>query len=313
MIGTRNRGYFLAIIGQDTIHIVRSVALWHIGEFRTHIAHRALLIYHVVYLQVRRYRQLILGLYHVEVTIHDTRNIRHIWNHTQHLVEIKLAHADGDILQCIFVVIVGINTHTHTARTFQHQVGRYTAIVSQHQIVILIGCKFLVSQHRMRIYQGKLHTVRLQHGSQTHIHTQAVVGIIDTCLQVGSQILHLSIHQGTEHILRIIPVVLYASRVADSIRLGMNRGTDGIYLHAARHQRIDVEIALESGCRRRIEVHLHRLEVVSHILDEARDEVILSRSEIDMTKRKTVSNLHLVYMMVLELGNQFFLQTHHLS
>ena len=89
-------------------------------EFRTHIAHRALLIYHVVYLQVRRYRQLILGLYHVEVTIHDTRNIRHIRNHTQHLVEIKLAHADSDILQCIFVLIVGINTHTHSARPSQH-------------------------------------------------------------------------------------------------------------------------------------------------------------------------------------------------
>ena len=164
----------------------------------------------------------------------------------------------------------------------------------------------------MRIYQGKLHTVRLQHGSQTHIHSQAVIGIIDTCLQVGAQILHLSIHQGTEHILRIVTVVLYASRITDGVRLGMNRGTDGIYLHAASHQRIDVEIALESGYRRRIEVHLHRLEVVSHILDEARDEVILSRSEIDMTKRKTVSNLHLVYMMVLELGNEFFLQSHHL-
>ena len=92
----------------------------------------------------------------------------------------------------------------------------------------------------------------------------------------------------------------------------MNRGTDGIYLHAAGHQRIDVEITLKSGYRRRIEIHLRRLEVVSHILDEARDEVILTRSEIDMTKRKTVSNLHLVYMMVLELGNQFFLQSHHL-
>ena len=164
----------------------------------------------------------------------------------------------------------------------------------------------------MRVNKGKLHTVRLQHGSQTHIHSQAVVGIIDTCLQVGTQILHLSIQQGTEHILRIIPVVLYASRIADGVRLGMNRGTDGIYLHAAGHQRIDVEITLESGYRRRIEIHLRRLEVVSHILDEARDEVILTRSEIDMTKRETVSNLHLVNMMVLELGNQFFLQSHHL-
>ena len=32
-----------------------------------------------------------------------------------------------------------------------------------------------------------------------------------------------------------------------------------------------------------------------------------------MTKRETISNLHLVYMMVLELGNEFFLQSHHLS
>ena len=88
----------------------------------------------------------------------------------------------------------------------------------------------------MRVNKGKLHTVRLQHGSQTHIHSQAVVGIIDTCLQVGTQILHLSIHQGTEHILRIVTVVLYASRITDGVRLGMNRGTDGIYLHAASHQ-----------------------------------------------------------------------------
>ena len=52
LVGTRNRGYFLAIIGQDTIHIVRSVALWHIGEFGTDISHRTFLVYHVVYLQV---------------------------------------------------------------------------------------------------------------------------------------------------------------------------------------------------------------------------------------------------------------------
>ena len=188
---------------------MRTVTLWHIGKFRAHIAHRTFLVGHVIYLQIRRNREFFLGLDKVEVTIHDTRDIRHIRNHTQHLVQIEPAHADGDILQGILVLIVGIDTHTHIARCcLQHQIGRYTSVITQHHIVGIIGYELLITQYRMGIYQRHFHTIRLQHGSESHIYTQLIGCIIEASLDIGAMLLYLTIYQCPEHILRIMTVVL---------------------------------------------------------------------------------------------------------
>ncbi len=209
LIGTRNGSHLITLIGKDGIYIVGAVTLWHIGKLRAYIAHRTFLISHIVYLQIRRNREFFLGLDKVEVSIHDTRDIRHIWNHTQHLVQIEPAHADGDILQGILVLIVGIDTHTHIARCcLQYQIGRNTAVITQHHIVGIIGNKLLITQYRMGIYQGNLHTIRLQHSSESHIHTQLIGCIIEASFDIGTMLLHFTIYHCPEHILRIMRVVL---------------------------------------------------------------------------------------------------------
>ena len=163
----------------------------------------------------------------------------------------------------------------------------------------------------MRINQGKFHTIRLQHGSQSDIYTQFVGCIIDTCLDIGTMLLNLAIYQSTEHILRIVLIVLNTCRITDSISLRMDQGTDGIQLYSTCYQGIDIHITFKSSQRRSIQVHFYRLEVISHIFDEARDEIIPAGREINMSEREAVTYLNLIDATVLKLLPQFLLQSHH--
>ena len=81
----------------------------------------------------------------------------------------------------------------------------------------------------------------------------------------------------------------------------MYLGTNGIQLHATRHQGVYVHISFESCHRRGIQLHLHRLEMVTHIFDESRNKVVLTCRKIDMSARETVANHHLINATVLEL------------
>ena len=153
----------------------------------------------------------------------------------------------------------------------------------------------------MGIYQRHFHTIRLQHGSESHIHTQLIGCIIEASLDIGTMLPHLTIYQCPEHILRIMTVVLNTGRIADGISLRMDQGTDGIQLHTTRYQGVDVHISFESRHRRSIQLHLHRLEMVAHIFDESGNEVILTCRKVDMSARETVANHHLIDATVLEL------------
>ena len=153
----------------------------------------------------------------------------------------------------------------------------------------------------MGIYQRHFHTIRLQYGSESHIHTQLIGCIIEASLDIGAMLLYLTIYQCPEHILRIVLIVLNTGRIADGISLRMDQGTDGIQLHATRYQGVDVHISFESRHRRSIQLHLHRLEMVTHIFDESRNKVVLTCRKIDMSARETVANHHLIDATVLEL------------
>ena len=80
----------------------------------------------------------------------------------------------------------------------------------------------------MGIYQRHFHTIRLQHGSESHIHTQLIGCIIEASLDIGTMLPHLTIYQCPEHILRIMTVVLNTGRIADGISLRMYLGPNGI-------------------------------------------------------------------------------------
>ena len=312
-ISTLHGSHILALVGQDAIHIVGAIALWHIDEFGTDIAHRTFLIDQVVDVQIRRDRKFLLGLNHVEVTIHDARDVWHIWDDAQYLVEIEVTQADGDVLQGILIIIVGINTHAHAARSRQKQVGRNTLVIAQHQVVVLVGGKLLVAQDRMRIYQGDLDAVVLHQSRQTDINTQLVLGIEELGMDIGASLLQLAIDQGTESILRIVLVVLHPSHILDGIALGMNQGSNRIQLYALCHQGIDIHIAIQASYRRSVQVHLHGLKLITTVLQEARDEIALARSKIDVPHREILAKADLVYLAILHLTHQFLLQTIYMS
>ena len=310
-IGTLHGGYLLTFIIENAIDIVRAITLRHIDELGADIAHRTLLIHQVGDAEIGRHGEFLLGLDDVEVTVHDAFNVWHVRDDAQHLVEVEVAQADGDVLQGILIVIIRIDAKSHVARRLQHQVGRHTLVISQHQVVVVIGSELLVAQDRMCIYQRHLDAIVLHHGCQTDIHAQLVVGIIYLGGDIGATLLQLAIHQGTEGVLRILLVVLHSCRILDGIPLGMDERTDGIELDALSYQGIDVEITIQACYRRGVQVHFHRLELITAILDEARDEVALACREIDMSQRELATDTHLVDAAFLHLGCQFGSQAIH--
>ena len=235
-VSTLYGSYFFTLIIEETIYIMRTVALWHVNEFSTDISHRTLFVNHIVDVQIRRNREFILGLDNMEVAVKNTRDVRHIRNHAEHFIQIKLAHAHRKILQRFFVFIIAIYTDTHAVGCLQNQIGRNTVVIAQHQIVIIVGSKLFVPQDRMGIDERNLHAVFQQQRLQTHIYTQSVFGIIDAGIDIGTLLLQFALYLCPEHILRIMLVVLNTCCIADGIALSLHQGTDRIQLHATRYQ-----------------------------------------------------------------------------
>ena len=172
----------------------------------------------------------------MEVAVKNTRDVRHIRNHAEHFIQIKLAHAHRKILQRFFVFIIAIYTDTHAVGCLQNQIGRNTVVIAQHQIVIIVGSKLFVPQDRMGIDERNLHAVFQQQRLQPHIYTQSVFGIIDAGIDIGTFLLQFALYLCPEHILRIMLVVLNTCCIADGIALSLHQGTDRIQLHATRYQ-----------------------------------------------------------------------------
>ena len=151
LIGTLNCCHILTLISQNAIYIMRTIALRHIDKFRPNIAHRTFLIDKVINLQIRRNRKFFLCLNNVEVTIHDARNIRHIRNDAQNLIQVEFTQTDRYILQCVLIFIIRIDSHAHTTRSSQQQISRYSLVIREHQVIISISLKLLIAKNWMRI------------------------------------------------------------------------------------------------------------------------------------------------------------------
>ena len=236
LVSTLHGSHFFALIAKEAIYIMRTITLWHVNEFGTDISHRTLFVNHIVNVQIRRNREFILGLDNMEVAVKNTRDIRHVRNHAEHFIQIKLAHAHRKILQRFFVFIIAVYADTHAVGSLQNQIGRNSVVIAQHQIVVIVGSKLLVTQDWMGINERNLHAVFLQQRLQSHIYTQSVFGIIDAGIDIGTLLLQFALYLCPEHILRIMLVVLNTCCIADGIALSLHQGTDRIQLHATRYQ-----------------------------------------------------------------------------
>ena len=107
LVGTRERSHLLVVLSDDGIDIVRSVLLRHIDHLGPHVAHGRVLIDEVMDRHVARDGEVALRLHDVVVAVERARDLGCEGQHRQHLLQFKLVHGEGDILQHRRVGVVG--------------------------------------------------------------------------------------------------------------------------------------------------------------------------------------------------------------
>ena len=98
----------------------------------------------------------------------------------------------------------------------------------------------------MSIGKTHLDAVFLHHCRQTYTHAQLAVGIINASSDIGASLSQLAIHQCLEYVLRILLVVHNPRRIPDGVALGHHVGTNRIQLYTLCHQRVDINMTVQT-------------------------------------------------------------------
>ena len=229
----------MAVVGEDAVNIMTAVGLWHVGEFASHVAHGVALVDHVGHIDRRRNRKLVGGLHHVEVAIEDARHVWRERNHCQDFSKVELMERDGYILQRVGVLIIGIDLHTHAIGRPEAHVGADASVVAQVNVVAVVHGKALVAQHRVVAIEVQADAVLLHGGLHGEAHAEAVLPVVEACLDVGAALIEAAVGKGVEDILGIVLAVLHVERVGHVALVRREVQANGVDLETIHHQRVD--------------------------------------------------------------------------
>ena len=155
----------------------------------------------------------------MEVAVHDTRYVRGIGHHREHLRQIKAVKAGSDVLLGFLILVIGIDLEALSVSGLQIQVGRNALVLCQEHIVVFIDLEFLVAKNGVfRVQTGHDSAVHhLCHGSE--LGTQTVLLVIEPQVHARAIRQKIAVEERVEYVLRIVLVVLYLPVIGHVCRI----------------------------------------------------------------------------------------------
>ena len=246
LVGTRERSHLLVVLSDDGIDIVRSVLLRHIDHLGPHVAHGCVLVDEVVDRHVARDGEVALRLHDVVVAVERARDLGREGQHRQHLVQFKLVHGEGDVLQHRCVSVVGVELHTRSVAGAQDHLGRNATVLSQIDIVVLVHVKRLVAENRRRRGDVEFHAVALHGRAQSQVQSRLSLLVLDDGMGDESFLEERSVDQSAIRITVAWPVV-HRQVVVERASVALQVDVEHVDRHAAlADQRIDAHKSVDA-------------------------------------------------------------------
>ena len=305
VIGTCKRTHLVAVVCQDTVDIVGAVGLGHVGKLRSYVAHLTAFVDHVLDVDRRGHRELFRGLDEVEVTVEDSRHIRHVGDDGQCLAEVELMRGDGDVLQSFCVFVVGEDLQSHAVGSLHLHVGTDTPVAVEKDIVAVVDGKLLVGQYWVVARNVDVDAVVLHGGFETEAQSELVLSVVETCGECRAAALQGAVEEGVEDILGIFLTIVQLQCVGYVVESRLDAQPHGVYLHAVVDHRVGLHRAVEAEQGRGTHVHLQVVEVVAKMLQYAVDDVLAARRELDAQIGEQPAQTCFVDILVGDLPLQF--------
>ena len=140
----------------------------------------------------------------MEVAVHHTCYLGHVGDDGEDFLQIKLMQSHSKVLQGLFVLVVGIDLHTHAICREQFQVGRHALVASQVEVVVIVDGKLAVTQYGVVGEQVHLDAVLLHISLGTQFQSKAVLFVIKSHLHSRPSLQQIAVEQGVEGVLRIV-------------------------------------------------------------------------------------------------------------
>ena len=211
----------------------------------------------------------------MEVAVEQTRHLRSIRHHGEHLGEVEPVKAYAKVLLALGAV-VRIYLHAHAVVGTQAHVGGDALVLGKEHVVLLVYLKLLVAQHGVDAAQRQLYAARLHVCLKAEGYAETLSAVEHTCAEVDRRLGYGSTHLRVKHKLWVGAVVAHQSLEACLGRIGLESHTYGVYLHTRSHQRVEVKTAVDALAARYGKVGKGALEGIAKTLEHTAKDIVLA-------------------------------------
>ena len=153
------------------------------------------------------------------------------------------------------IIVIALQHNTRTIGGQQFYLCRNAPVVAQEDVIIVVYAELFVSQHGVLPENVGTNTAAFHFGRHAEVDAQLLIDIVKTSRKRCASLRHLPAKKSIEHILRIVLSVTYLARIGNLVVGRSHIKPDSIEAHAVCYERIDLQLAIDTGNRRRGHVY----------------------------------------------------------